>query len=314
MGFEIKKWLDQQLEGEELTAEERQVIEKHFVQESVAKRIEADSLRKSDYSKRMDDLAQSRKMAQEEQAAAEKAYQAKIAELSTWEQKTKKTVETLNGRVAELQKTSSSREEALRKASGEYGFDVKEFLTGAPAQNGNSGSASGQATGFPEGFDPNDYMTTEQFKKALTEISNVYGPYPVALQRISAEHFKLFGEIPDLTETYAEHVKTGKPIDELYVKNFKVVEKLDEIRQGEVDTALAKAKQDGYDEAMRKATALPDATEPDLLSSPALRLTAKIQQERNKGKDNTPQLSAVQKAVLSHQKKIDVRAAAAAGT
>lgn len=314
MGFEIKKWLDQQLKGEELTAEERQVIEKHFTQEPVAKRIEADSLRKSDYSKRMDDLAQSRKTAQEEQAARDQAYQEKVAKLSTWEAKTKKTVEALNGRVAELQKTSSSREEALRKASGEYGFDVKEFLTAAPAQNGNSGSASEQATGFPEGFDPDNYMTKEQFQAAIKEISNVYGPYPIALQKISAEHFKMFGEIPDLTETYAEHVKTGKPIDELYVKNFKVVEQLEALRQGEVDTALAKAKQDGYDEAMSKSTSLPDAIEPDMYHSPALRLSAKLRQEHAKGNDASPQLSAVQKAVLAHQKKIDVRQAAAAGT
>lgn len=308
MGFEIKKWLDQQLEGEELTSEERQTIEKHFTNGAVAKKIEADTLRKADYSKRMDEVAQSRKTAQEEQAANEKAYQEKVATLSTWEQKTKKTVEALNGRVAELQKTSSSREEALQKASSEYGFDVKEFLTGPPARNGNSGAASG----FPDGFDPDNYVTKELLQATVKDVSKVYGPYPIALQKIVAEHFAMFGEMIDLTPTYEEHVKTGEPMNELYVKNFKVGERLEEIRQAEVETALAKAKQDGYDEAMRKATSLPDAIEPDMYHSPALRLTAKIRQERMKGDEGTPQLSAVQKAVLSHQKKIDVRQAAAA--
>lgn len=103
---------------------------------------------------------------------------------------------------------------------------------------------------------PPDVISKEDFAKAIrqTEVQGL--TLMTTLSTLQGKHMKEFGGEPlDTGEVVALAQKSGTDINTAY-NNF-VAEKREAVRKAELDRAIAKAKKDGYDEGISKATKLP---------------------------------------------------------
>ena len=228
---EVDTWLqDLEKTGEvstEWLAETRKQLEKPKAQEFVKGSV----LRQSDYSKKANDLK-----AAQEKAQAE--YDAKMAEVDTKFKYYSDYGADADKKVKAAQKAHDELQGKLdaisRKAKRwvEQGVidedEVKDVLTGDPTTERRTEQQRPLA----------DDDTIKRLDSRLTEEFKATAKLPAIMQKISTEHFKLYGEWPDMEALLEKAEGSGKSLKQTWEAEYKVADKREELREAAVQDRI----------------------------------------------------------------------------
>lgn len=292
MEFDLNKWIDETFDG--IPETEKAVITKAVSQAAVGEKLKASVMRHSDYSRQADELRAQRQQLETDQQKATKAYEARFAALSDSEGKTKAQLKKLQDDLAAAEADLAAADEALEKAR-EAGFELEDEGERKPPKRPRREET-------PPADQPK-YVTMEDLQKALADdrrkIGKAYGPWPLLVNKINNLHGKLFeDQEPDWDKLWAAYeAKPEVPIENHWSQMYDVPKRAAEMDKAERDKELEKAREEGRQKAIEEMTRIPDSPQPEHFVSPALRLSANIQQKRaEEGKPHQRGTSPVERA------------------
>lgn len=229
--FDLQAWL----KDLELSDDERKVLEPVLAKESVSKRVGESFLRQSDYSRRMNELADLKKQ-------QEVQLQQKLTELDAhekglveWKGSADKTLAQREKEVERLNRELESTKNAMTKIQTEYGIDVSSYAT--PTNNPVQ----------PKTFDDSvlgGYVKRDDFQKAVEDAQKF--PWVAAeLMDLASEHQEVFGKrLPKARELVERAIKEKKSLRDVWATEYKVEDKRAEIAKKAHDEEIERVRQE----------------------------------------------------------------------
>ena len=229
--FDLQAWL----KDLELSDDERKVLEPVLAKESVSKKVGESFLRQSDYSRRMNELADLKKQ-------QEVQLQQKLTELDAhekglveWKGTADKTLAQREKEVERLNRELESTKNAMTKIQTEYGIDVSSYAT--PTNNPVQ----------PKTFDDSvlgGYVKRDDFQKAVEDAQKF--PWVAAeLMDLASEHQEVFGKrLPKARELVERAIKEKKSLRDVWATEYKVEDKRAEIAKKAHDDEIERVRQE----------------------------------------------------------------------
>lgn len=293
--FKLNEWLDEVTKGETVSPEERAALDKVLGREKVQSSLAASVMRQADYSAAHDALRQDRETFDKERKDIQKKYDAEFASLSTWRGTAQEKLEAEEKARKDAEAALAASQRKYAKALKEAGVEPDELDDDLDVEPRRRAPA----------FDPaKEWETREiklrselkaEFERGAADLVKMMGPYPIQLMQLQAEHQRLFPDRPlDVAALYQKSVETSKPMDEIWVSEFKVPERRAELAQQAIDKQIEDARAD----ERRKVTeqlSRPPMIEPESFGSPALKKFA-----AKPASPNGDGLSGIDRAVAAH--------------
>ena len=229
--FDLQAWL----KDLELSDDERKVLEPVLAKEAVSKKVGESFLRQSDYSRRMNELADLKKQ-------QEVQLQQKLTELDAhekglveWKGTADKTLAQREKEVERLNRELESTKNAMTKIQTEYGIDVSSYAT--PTNNPVQ----------PKTFDDSvlgGYVKRDDFQKAVEDAQKF--PWVAAeLMDLASEHQEVFGKrLPKARELVERAIKEKKSLRDVWATEYKVEDKRAEIAKKAHDDEIERVRQE----------------------------------------------------------------------
>ena len=296
MALNVTEWIDEQFKDVEISDEDKKILVEKFGDEKVADRIEAGTLRRGDYSRKMDELATEGKTAKQEAEEVRLKAETKYGELAKWEKSKDAEAKQLQAQLKQSEQRSAAAEAALKKAADEAGLDLKDL--GITLSDGKPPVDNPPV-------DTDKFVTKEQLKRLNGQMVEVFTAYAPELIALSGQHHAERGEVLDtvaLVEEARKSAHVNKSLKQVYEELHGVADFRAKKTEAEVQKRITEAKQEGIDEGIRQATAPPDSRSGGEIYSPALRVVAKEQKARGTP-DMTPVERAVQRTLANRAKK-----------
>lgn len=257
--------------------------------DAALKYIEGNQLRQDEFSRKLDDV----KKKEEDLAKAITEENKFHTELAGWKKGSEKRLaDAVAAREAAERRLQTARDKAKEIATEhDIPAETLEALFEGVAATPNNNEPPARRE--PENTDPDLAPVTVG---AFRAEARAYARFAALIPSLEREHYRLFGEnaaAPDWEKMIEETVaaRGAKTIKQVYEETFKVSEKREEIRNKEIDTRIATARQEAADAERAKI----------LADNPSLGVTT-----RGNERQGSP--------VLEHARKQAVAAAAAGGT
>ena len=227
----LKVWLEDLHKAGSLSDDDRKALEVVLDKPQAAEFVKGSVLRQADYSRRMSEVDKAKAEFAEKEANVLKLQQDLVNWQGTYGPKYQKTVKELEEANTKL----FQQQQRLKTLADTYGIDPTEL---------------GIAEGAPPVAAPPKPEPQKDQPRYLTPDDGVtYLKVQARLMRLAGEHQKLFGEPLDtekLLEDSLEENRRGsnKKMDEVWRERYKVDEKLEAIRQKDIEDRITRAREE----------------------------------------------------------------------
>lgn len=305
--FDIDAWMEDAFQGVSLDEHKRNAIREVMAQPSVRDKLKAGTMRRDEFSRKLDEMAAEKQRLQEEQDQFRKNHEQTLSQYSAWEQQAKQTLADSEAARIAAEQERSELQAKLKKMAETYDADLDELGI----------NLGGPVNGKPP--DLSKYLTAEQLEERLSKLqpgSDNLRPsveINMKLMDMAAEHRKMFGTDLNMDALYQEHLRTKKPLDTVWKQTYKVDEKREELAAAERKRIEDEIRADERRKTIEAMSNVSPFVRSDNVESPALRKFG----PSGEALKNQPGMSPAEKAAARwetqrQQKLADAAAARAA--
>lgn len=232
---------------------------------AVVDKIQAGTMLRSEFSRRMNDWEAEKKAEEERLALAKSKYEEELARLSNWEQQGEALIAEHKTAAQKAAEQAAQAQAALRRLQREY--EIPDDDLGVKIEE--------KPVSTQPQFDPSELKKEilAMVQKNNKEVAQVMTKFPVQLTGLLRRHQEVFGagEIPDVEALFDQFTKTGKPIDQLWQETYKVTDKLAEKAEAQIQQRIKEAEERAEKRAIERMNTPLTTFDPTGAKSPALR-------------------------------------------
>jgi hypothetical protein len=296
MPFDVKAFLDEVLEGSEVTAEKREAIQSVLADEKAAKKLEAGYLRQSEFSKVMNAAEKDKQTAVEQAKAAEKRYNEAYDDIAA---KWKAESDRLTRQFEDEKLTRGQLEQKLEALKEKYDIEAADLELERKRETGKEAPKSG--------------ISAEEIQKLIDQgvetrlsrsMPNV-ARFTAEMIDLEKNHKLLFPDKPlNASELLRKAEESGKSVGDTWRETWKVDERITELETEQLAARDKENYEKGLKAGIEKAVQPPGTPQTDLLPIPH-RVSAQI------AKDGPPKLGTKTSAMQAATQKAVARLAGA---
>lgn len=235
MPFDAAAFVNELNKAGQLKPEELAVLQGALGKPEVAKYLEENQLRQSDYSRAMNALR--------EKETATTALQQQLVE---WKAAQEKVIDKANLTVRQEREARARLEAVVKAKADEFGLNADEILSAAPPA-----TPTPAPTTQPQNLD--EFLKKQDWQNELNGIRSQFPLLPATLFDLASQQQKLFGKGFDeysytpkaggaaITGTQAlvlKAMETGKSIQGVWEEDFKVAERRTQIQEESIQQRI----------------------------------------------------------------------------
>lgn len=241
--FSVRDWVAELMKDQNIPEDRRKVVEEVLASDAVAARVRDGVLRQADYSRQTQELAEQRQAIEAGLKEAQGKYQASYGSLAQWKADQQKFVDGWKAELVVVKAREERLAEAVAKAKAQ-GLDDKDLgLDGQPLP----------AHRTEEPVTPK-YVTPEQLTQERQLIGKAMTDFTPGLLDIYTQHNVLFpGQPLNMKALVEEASRQGSNVQEVWAKQYKVGDRINEIHKENLDKQLQESRDAGLKEGREAA-------------------------------------------------------------